>query len=114
MKDKNKTINFIRGLSSEDIISYYRMRNDASELIDVPNVIPDGVVIPEKGIYGAFRDGDVHDKEMIFCSKEPIPDQAFLQDHLQKLEETIQSDEHEKTMQILKILVPEYSIPTHP
>jgi len=68
MQDKNKTINFIRGLSSEDIISYYRMRNDASELIDVPNVIPDGVVIPEKGIYGAFRDGDVHDKEMIFGS----------------------------------------------
>tara|TARA_B100000965_G_scaffold329139_1_gene292481 strand:+ start:258 stop:2096 length:1839 start_codon:yes stop_codon:yes gene_type:complete len=68
MDDKNKTINFIRNLSAEDIISYYRMRNDASELIDVPNVIPDGVVIPEKGIYGAFRDGEVHDKEMIFGS----------------------------------------------
>ena len=48
----------------------------------------------------------------IFCSNEPIPDQAFLQDHLQKLEETIQSDEFEKTMEILKILVPEYSIPS--
>ena len=68
MLDKNKTINFLRELSSEDIISYYRMRDDASELIDVPNVIPDGIVIPEKGIYGAFRDGDVHDKEMIFGS----------------------------------------------
>ena len=66
MLNKDKTINFLRGLSSEEVISYYRMRDDTSELIDVPNVIPDGVVIPEKGIYGAFRDGDVHDKEMIF------------------------------------------------
>ena len=48
----------------------------------------------------------------IFCSNEPIPDQGFLQDHLQKLEEAIQSDEFEKTMEILKILVPEYSIPS--
>ena len=48
----------------------------------------------------------------IFCSNEPIPDQAFLQDHLQKLEETIQSNEFEKTMEILKTLVPEYSIPS--
>ncbi len=48
----------------------------------------------------------------IFCSNEPIPDQVFLQDHLQKLEETIQSNDFEKTMKILKILVPEYSIPS--
>jgi len=48
----------------------------------------------------------------IFCSNEPIPDRAFLQDHLQKLEETIQSDEFEKTKEILKILVPEYTIPS--
>ena len=48
----------------------------------------------------------------IFCSNEPIPDQAFLQDHLQKLEEAIKSDDFEKTMEILKILVPEYSIPS--
>jgi len=48
----------------------------------------------------------------IFCSNEPIPDHSFLQDHLQKLEEAIQSDDFEKTMEILKILVPEYSIPS--
>ena len=48
----------------------------------------------------------------IFCSNEPIPDQAFLQDHLQKLEGAIKSDDFEKTMEILKILVPEYSIPS--
>ena len=48
----------------------------------------------------------------IYCSKEPIPNEAFLQDHLEKLEETIQTDEFEKTMEILKILVPEYSIPS--
>ena len=45
----------------------------------------------------------------IFCSNEPIPDQAFLQDHLQKLGEAIESGEFERTMEILKILVPEYS-----
>ena len=43
-------------------------RPDAAGLIDVPNVIPDGVVIPNKGIYGAYRDGDMHDKPMIFGS----------------------------------------------
>ena len=46
----------------------------------------------------------------IFYSNEPIPDRAFLQDHLQKLEEIIKSDEFEKTMEILKTLVPGYSI----
>ena len=68
MLDKNRTTSFLRNLSSEEVISYYRMRDDAAGLIDVPNIIPDGVVIPEKGIYRAFRDGDVHDKEMIFGS----------------------------------------------
>ena len=48
----------------------------------------------------------------IFCLDEPIPDEAFLQDHLQKLEEAIKSDDFEKTMEILEILVPEYSIPS--
>ena len=37
-------------------------------MIDVPNVIPDGIVIPMKGIYGVYRDGDMHDKPMIFGS----------------------------------------------
>ena len=46
----------------------------------------------------------------IFCLDEPIPDRAFLQDHLEKLEETIQSDEFEKTKEILKTLATEYSI----
>jgi FlaA1/EpsC-like NDP-sugar epimerase len=48
----------------------------------------------------------------IFCSNEPVLDQAFLQDYLQKLEEAIESGEFERTMEILKILVPEYSIPS--
>ena len=48
----------------------------------------------------------------IYCSNEPIPEHSFLQDHLQKLEEAVQSDEFEKTMEILKTLVPEYSIPS--
>ena len=48
----------------------------------------------------------------IFCSNEPIPDRAFLQDHLQKLEEAIQLNEYDKMIEILKILVPEYSMPS--
>ena len=46
----------------------------------------------------------------IFCSNEPIPDKAFLQDHFQKIEESIQSNDIENMMEIVKILVPEYSI----
>ena len=68
INDKNSSTNFLRSASANDIISYYRPRNDSGGLIDVPNVIPDGVVIPMKGIYGVYRDGDMHDKPMIFGS----------------------------------------------
>ena len=68
INDKNSSTNFLRSASANDIISYYRPRNDSGGLIDVPNVIPDGIVIPMKGIYGVYRDGDMHDKPMIFGS----------------------------------------------
>ena len=68
INDKNSSTNFLRSASANDIISYYRPRNDSGGLIDVPNVIPDGVVIPMKGIYGVYRDGDMHDKPLIFGS----------------------------------------------
>ena len=68
INDKSSSTNFLRSASANDIISYYRPRNDSGGLIDVPNVIPDGIVIPMKGIYGVYRDGDMHDKPMIFGS----------------------------------------------
>ena len=68
MSNKMMSTEFLRSASAKDIISYYRVRNDSGGLIDVPNVIPDGVVIPMKGIYGVYRDGEMHDKPMIFGS----------------------------------------------
>ena len=65
LKDSSYVVDFLRSLSAEDVISYYRVQEDAGGLIDVPNVIPDGIVIPEYGIYDAFKDGEIHDKEMI-------------------------------------------------
>ena len=43
------SVDLLRSADAKDIISYYRPRPDAAGLIDVPNVIPDGVVIPNKG-----------------------------------------------------------------
>ena len=68
MSNQMLSVDLLRTADANDIISYYRLRPDAAGLIDVPNVIPDGVVIPNKGIYGAYRDGDMHDKPMIFGS----------------------------------------------
>ena len=68
MGNKFLSKEFLRSANANDIISYYRVRNDTGGLIDVPNVIPDGVVIPMKGIYGVYRDGEMHDKPMIFGS----------------------------------------------
>ena len=55
MSNKMMSTEFLRSASAKDIISYYRVRNDSGGLIDVPNVIPDGVVIPMKGIYVVYR-----------------------------------------------------------
>ena len=68
MSNQMLSVDLLRTADANDIISYYRPRPDAAGLIDVPNVIPDGVVIPNKGIYGAYRDGDMYDKPMIFGS----------------------------------------------
>ena len=68
MSNQMLSVDLLRTADAKDIISYYRPRPDAAGLIDVPNVIPDGVVIPNKGIYGAYRDGDMYDKPMIFGS----------------------------------------------
>ena len=64
--DKNFVNEFLLNLTSDEIIRYYRVDEDTEGLIDVPNVLPDDIVIPNKGIYGVFRDGEMHDKPMIF------------------------------------------------
>ena len=66
--DREFVNRFLLDLTSEEIIKYYRVDEDAAGLIDVPNVLPDDIVIPNKGIYGVFRDGEMHDKPMIFGS----------------------------------------------
>ena len=56
---------YLRGLSKEQIISFYRVREDAGGLIDIPNVIPDGIVIPEEGIFKSYLNGKFQDKKII-------------------------------------------------
>ncbi len=56
---------YLRDLSKEEIISFYRVREDAGGLIDVPNVIPDGIIIPEEGIFESYVRGKFQDKEII-------------------------------------------------
>ena len=98
-----------------------KIRQLAVQMIELSGLVPDhdipirftGLRLGEKLYEELLIDPETASPTKhprIFCSKEPIPDQGFLQDHLQKLEETIQSDEFEKTMEVLKTLIPEYSI----
>ena len=65
IKDPTYVENFLRNLTAKDVISFYRVQEDAGGLIDAPDVIPDGIVIPDYGIYNAFKSGKIHDKEII-------------------------------------------------
>lgn len=56
---------YLRSLSKEQIISFYRVREDAGGLIDIPNVIPDGIVIPKEGIFKSYLNGKFQDKKII-------------------------------------------------
>ena len=100
-----------------------KIRQLAVQMIELSGLVPDhdipirftGLRLGEKLYEELLIDPETASPTMhprIFCSNEPIPDRAFLKDHLQKLEESIQSNDFEKTMEILKILVPEYSIPS--
>jgi carboxylesterase type B len=66
MSQTNKVAELLRSLSTEDVISFYRVREGVGGLIDVPNVIPDDVVIPKAGLYGAYKKGLAHDVPIIF------------------------------------------------
>ncbi len=65
LEDEDNLGNYLRDLSKEEIISFYRIREDAGGLIDVPNVIPDGIIIPEEGIFESYVRGKFQDKEII-------------------------------------------------
>ena len=65
LEDSNVLSNYLRDLSKEEIISFYRVREDAGGLIDIPNVIPDGIIIPEEGIFESYINGKFQDKEII-------------------------------------------------
>ena len=65
LEDRSVLSNYLRDLSKEEIISFYRVREDAGGLIDIPNVIPDGIIIPEEGIFKSYINGKFQDKEII-------------------------------------------------
>ena len=65
LEDSNFLSNFLRDLSKEEIISFYRVREDAGGLIDIPNVIPDGIIIPKEGIFESYMNDKYQDKEII-------------------------------------------------
>ena len=65
LEDSSVLSNYLRDLSKEEIISFYRVREDAGGLIDIPNVIPDGIIIPEEGIFESYINGKFQDKEII-------------------------------------------------
>jgi len=65
LEDVDNLGDYLRDLSKEEIISFYRVREDSGGLIDVPNVIPDGIIIPEEGIFESYVRGKFQDKEII-------------------------------------------------
>ena len=64
-KDSDYVYSLLMNASAKDIISFYRVDENAGGLIDVPNVIPDDLVIPSEGLFSAFQNGLIHDKEII-------------------------------------------------
>ena len=65
LEDSKALSNYLRSLSKEEIISFYRVREDAGGLIDIPNVIPDGIIIPDEGLFKSYTNGKFQDKEII-------------------------------------------------
>ena len=65
LEDSDALANYLRDLSKEEIISFYRVRENEGGLIDVPNVIPDEIIIPKEGIFESYINGKFHDKEII-------------------------------------------------
>ena len=65
IKDNEKLEVFLRSLSTDEIISFYRVSENGSGLIDVPNVIPDGIVVPSEGLFKSFENGLAHDVPIV-------------------------------------------------
>ena len=66
IQDNEKLEIFLRSLSANEIISFYRVSENGGGLINVPDVIPDGIVIPSVGLFKSYEDGLAHDVPIIF------------------------------------------------
>ena len=66
IEDNEKLEVFLRSLSTSEIISFYRVSKDGGGLVDVPDVIPDGIVIPSEGLFKSYENGLAHDVPIIF------------------------------------------------
>ena len=68
ISDPGDKLDFLYSLSVEDILNFYRRSVDQNNLVDVPNILPDGYVIPKEGLYKSFESQKMHDKPIIFGS----------------------------------------------
>ena len=59
---------FLYSLSMDDILNFYRRSADQNNLVDIPNILPDGHVIPNEGLYKSFESKKIHNKPIIFGS----------------------------------------------
>ena len=55
LKDQSEIKDFLYSLSVDEILNFYRRSVDQNNLVDVPNVLPDGYVIPKEGLYKSFE-----------------------------------------------------------
>ncbi len=68
LEDQLAKKDFLYSLSVDEILNFYRRSVDQNNLVDVPNILPDGNVIPKEGLYKSFELKKMHDKPIIFGS----------------------------------------------
>ena len=68
LEDQSEIKDFLYSLSVDEILNFYRRSVDQNNLVDVPNILPDGYVIPKEGLYKSFELKKMHDKPIIFGS----------------------------------------------
>ena len=68
LEDQLAKKDFLYSLSADEILNFYRRSVDQNNLVDVPNILPDGNVIPKEGLYKSFELKKMHDKPIIFGS----------------------------------------------
>ena len=68
LEDQLTKKDFLYSLSVDEILNFYRRSVDQNNLVDVPNILPDGHVIPYQGLYKSFESKKMHNKPIIFGS----------------------------------------------